>query len=193
MYEKLKANILKNTHIPEQELAKFCHLFYLKTVNKKEFLLKEGEICRFEGFVNSGLCKVYHLDEKGNEQILYFAAENWWVVDLDSFNTEQPSKLFIEALEDSELLMISKANKEMAFTEFPSIERVFRIMTQNVYTNLQRRMIDNLCKTADIRYVEFLQQYPSITKRLSNIQIAAYLGISHEFLSKIRRKLSEKK
>lgn len=193
MYEILKKNILKHTFVPEAELTAFTSLFSLKEFKKKEFLLAEGEVCRFEGFINSGMCKVYHLDEKGFEQILYFAVQDWWIVDLDSFNSGLPSKLFIETLEDGEVLLISKENKEMAFERFPTIEKLFRLMTQKVYVNLQRRMIDNLSKTADIRYCEFVERYPLIANRLSNIQIASYLGISHEFLSKIRRKIAEKK
>jgi hypothetical protein len=91
------------------------------------------------------------------------------------------------------VLVISKKNKEYAYTELPLIEKLFRVMTQKTHVSLQRRMIDNLSKTADQRYLDFIEKYPALNNRLTNLQIAAYLGVSHEFLSKIRRKISGSK
>lgn len=156
-------------------------------------MLREGDTCRFEAFVTKGLFRVYHIDQNGFEQVLYFAMEDWWITDIDSFTNQTPSQLFIEALEDSEVLLISKPDKDFAYQNIPAIERLYRIMTQKTHVALQRRMIDNLSKTADQRYVDFTMKYPALVQRLSNIQIAAYLGISHEFLSKIRKKISLKK
>ena len=156
-------------------------------------LLSAGEVCRFEGFVIKGMFRVYHIDKNAAEQILYFAIESWWITDIDSFTNERPSQLFIEAIEDSEVLLISKKDKEFAYTNLPKIEKLFRIMTQKTHVALQRRMIDNLGKTADQRYAEFIERYPQLFMRLSNLQIAAYLGISHEFLSKIRNKIAHKR
>ena len=123
---------------------------------------------------------------------MYFAIEDWWVADVDSFTNSKPSQLNIQALENSEVLLISKQNKEKLYQEIPEIEKLFRIMSQKNLVALQRRMIDNLSKTADQRYLDFLAKYPKITQRLSNIQIAAYLGVSPEFVSKIRRKITKK-
>ena len=156
-------------------------------------MLREGEVCKFEGFVVKGLFRVYHIDQNGFEQILYFAVENWWITDIDSFTTETPSRLFIEALEDSEVLIISKKDKEYAYSNMPEIEKLFRVMTQKTHVALQRRMIDNLSKTAESRYVEFTEKYPHLIQRLSNIQVAAYLGITNVFLSNIRKKIALKK
>ncbi|MBD1362270.1 Crp/Fnr family transcriptional regulator [Mucilaginibacter sp. ZT4R22] len=189
MLNLLKQNIAKHVALSDGELDEFCHLFHIKTVKKKEFLLREGEVCKFEGFVAKGLFRLYHVDQNGLEQVLYFAMENWWITDIDSFTNEKPSQLFIEALEDSEVLLISKKDKEFAYTNLPKIEKLFRVMTQKTHVALQRRMIDNLGKTADQRYLDFIGKYPELYQRLSNLQIAAYLGISHEFLSKIRKKI----
>ena len=123
---------------------------------------------------------------------MYFAIEDWWVADVDSFTNSKPSQLNIQALENSEVLLISKQNKEKLYQEIPEIEKLFRIMSQKNLVALQRRMIDNLSKTADQRYLDFLAKYPKITQRLTNIQIAAYLGVSPEFVSKIRRKITKK-
>ncbi|MEO7976846.1 Crp/Fnr family transcriptional regulator [Flavobacterium sp.] len=189
----LKQNIAKHISLAENETEEFCHLFEQKLIPKKNFLLREGEICKFEGFVTKGLFRVYHIDKNGFEQILYFAIENWWITDIDSFTTETPSQLFIEALEDSEVLVISKKDKEFAYANLPKIEKLFRVMTQKTHVALQRRMIDNLSKTAESRYIEFIEKYPQLVQRLSNIQIAAYLGITNVFLSNIRKKIAVKK
>jgi CRP-like cAMP-binding protein len=193
MKELLKENILKHISLSENETEAFVNLFEKKLIRKKEFLLREGEICKFEGFVSSGLLRVYHIDKNGFDQILYFAIENWWITDIDSFTNGTPSQLSIEALEDSEVLLISKENKEFAYENLPKIEKLFRVMTQKTHVALQRRMIDNLSKTADQRYIEFVEKYPNLAQRLSNIQVAAYLGITNVFLSNIRKKISLKK
>jgi CRP-like cAMP-binding protein len=188
----LETNISRNIALDKGEWERFIKPFCAKTVKKKAFLLQEGEVCGFEAFVNKGCFKIYHIDDKGFEQVVYFAIEGWWITDLDSFINQTPAQLFIQALEDSEVLMIGKADKEKLYEDVPKIERLFRIMTQKTHVALQRRMIDNLSKPADQRYVEFLQRYPQIARRLTNIQIAAYLGVSHEFVSKIRKKLASK-
>jgi CRP-like cAMP-binding protein len=190
MKQLLQQNIAKHISLSDSEMDSFVNLFEAQKVTKKSFLLRENDICRFEGFVTKGLFRVFHIDEKGFEQVLYFAIEDWWVTDIDSFINERPSVLYIEALEDSEVLLISKKDKELAYTSIPQIEKLFRIMTQKTHVVLQRRMIEYLGKTADQRYLDFIEKYPKIYPRLTNLQIAAYLGISHEFLSKIRKKLS---
>jgi CRP-like cAMP-binding protein len=193
MTKLLQKNIAAHISLSDTETESFCNLFQHRTIKKKSFLLREGEVCKFEGFVTKGLFRVYHIDQKGFEQILYFAIENWWITDIDSFTNETPSQLFIEALEDSEVLVISKKDKEFAYSNLPKIEKLFRVMTQKTHVALQRRMIDNLSKTAESRYIEFADKNPQLMQRLSNIQVAAYLGITNVFLSNIRKKIAVKK
>jgi CRP-like cAMP-binding protein len=193
MIKLLQKNIAAHISLSDDETEAFCNLFQHRTIEKKSFLLREGEVCKFEGFVTKGLFRVYHIDQKGFEQILYFAIENWWITDIDSFTNETPSQLFIEALEDSEVLVISKKDKEFAYSNLPKIEKLFRVMTQKTHVALQRRMIDNLSKTAESRYIEFTDKNPQLMQRLSNIQVAAYLGITNVFLSNIRKKIALKK
>lgn len=190
MMRRIQENIKSHITLSEEEVKDFCDLFEQKTVKKKSFLLKEGEVCKFEGFVVEGLFRVFHIDADGMDQVLYFATENWWITDIDSFTNAVPSQLFIEALEDSEVYVISKENKEYAYENLPLVERLFRIMTQKTHVALQRRMIDNLSKAADQRYLEFIDRYPQLAQRLTNQQIAAYLGITNVFLSKIRKKIA---
>lgn len=191
MYQLLRENIEKHIHLTDEEFAQFSAPFYLQKVQKKQMLLREGEICKFEGFVNKGCLRVYYLDEMGFEKVLYFAVEGWWITDIDSFTNQAPSILNIEALEDSEVLLITYPYKAVLYDTLPKVEKLFRIMTQKTHAALQRRMISSLSKTADKRYIEFVTKYPQLEQRLSQQQVAAYLGISHEFLSKIRKKVAK--
>lgn len=188
MHTLLAQHLQKHIDISLEEAQDFCQLFELKCIKKKEFLLSQSDICKIEAFVVGGLFKVFHTDNNGNEQILYFAAEDWWLSDLDSLFYQTPSRLSIQALENSEVLLISREKKQWAFEHIPYTERLFRIISQKGYTAMQRRMIGLLSQTAEERYWDFWERYPKIAERLSNIQMAGYLGVSHEFVSKIRRK-----
>lgn len=192
MYKLLNQQLKKYISVSEEELTAFCQFFEEKQVKKKDFLLREGEICQFEAFIVKGLFRVFHLDSEGNEHTLFFAAEDWWITDFDSFENENSSKLNIQALEESQILYISKENKEKAFLEMPFLHELFHKATKKTHIALQRRMLDTIAKTATQRYWEYLEKYPHIAGRLSNIQIASYLGVSHEFVSKIRKKVFKK-
>jgi CRP-like cAMP-binding protein len=161
-------------------------------VAKKEYLLKKGEVCRFEGFVTEGCFRLFSTDADGGEAVLYFAARDWWIADIDSFTHQAPAELSIQALEDSEVLLIDKDAKESLYLNAPKVEQLFRIMTQKTLVALQRRMIRNHTLSAEERYLHFISTYPDIASRLTNLNIASYLGITHEFVSKIRRKLAGK-
>ncbi|MDR2237379.1 MAG: Crp/Fnr family transcriptional regulator [Chryseobacterium sp.] len=192
MTESLKKHIREYIDISEEKLEKYCNAFSLRKLRKKEFLLKEGEICRHEGFILKGCFKVFRTNDHADEQILHFGIEDWWLSDMDSFINQIPSKLNIQAIEDSEILLISKEDKEKLYHELPEIERLMRLKFQLSIIALQRRIIDNLNKPSDERYQDFLRDYPQIAHRLTNIQIAAYLGVTPEFISRIRRKIVNK-
>ncbi|MFZ4930212.1 Crp/Fnr family transcriptional regulator [Chryseobacterium sp. Mn2064] len=192
MTESLKKHIRDYIEISDERLERYCNAFHLHKIKKKEFLLREGNLCEFEGFVVGGCFKVFHTHHNGVEQILYFGVENWWISDIDSFINNIPSKLNIQALEDSEILLIAKKDKEMFFREMPEIDRLMRLKFQKSIIALQRRIIDNLSKPSDERYLDFLKDYPQTAHRLTNIQIASYLGVTPEFISRIRRKIVNK-
>ncbi len=192
-YHLLKQNIAKHINFSDKEFELYAKHFYLNSFKKKEYILKQGNICSFEGFVTKGCFRVYTLDVDGNEHVLYFAVKDWWITDIDSFTNQIPSYLSIQALEDSEVLLINKEDKERLYKELPNVEKLFRVMTQKTHVSMQRRMIQNHSLTADQRYQYFLSKYPEIAQKLTNLQLASYLGISHEFLSKIRRKIMQKK
>lgn len=182
-------NITKYIDLAESEFDQLNSFYQVKEVKRNEMILSEGEICDFEGYLLEGCFKIFYQEDNIKEHILYFAIEDWWVLDIGSFVSGEPSKLNIQALEDSKMIMISKAQKEKLYLEMPKTERLFRLMNQKALEAIQLRMISMLHKTADKRYLEFRKKYPTLEQRIPQHQIAAYLGISHEFLSKIRRKL----
>ncbi|KFF13656.1 Crp/Fnr family transcriptional regulator [Flavobacterium hydatis] len=189
MFESLRKNIARHIEITDTEFEIFRGYFHPISIKKRDFLLKEGAICTFEAFVTKGCFRIYYTGESGSEQILYFAIEDWWATDIDSFMNQVPSILTIEALEDCEVLIISKKDKDNLYNQLPIVEKLFRIMNQKTLVAFQRRLISSHGQTADKRYLEFLEKYPSLEQRITQQQIAAYLGISHEFLSKIRKKM----
>lgn len=177
----------------EHEIQLFDDLLQHKTVKKKTMLLREGEICNFEAYILKGCIRTFCMDENGAEVILQFAVEDWWVSDIASFHEQTPSKLYIETLENCELLILSHEAKEELLMKVPQFERVFRLMVQRNLSVTQNRLVNTIAKPAQDRYVEFLERYPSVAQRVAQHYIAAYLGISAEFLSKIRAKMSTKR
>ncbi len=186
-YDLLKQNITKNLNLSAAELESICNYFKPKDLKKGAFILEQGEICGFEGFVVEGCFRTYIIDEKGKEYTLYFAVQDWWLMDIDSFMNRIPSDLNIRALEDSKVLIISRADKMALYNSLPVVEKLFRIMSQKALVAWQRRLIRNHCFTAKERYFHFIETYPDISSKLSAKHIASYLGISHEFLSKIKK------
>ncbi|OBQ55917.1 Crp/Fnr family transcriptional regulator [Tamlana sp. s12] len=181
-------NIEKSIQLSKPELEQLCSYFKPKVIQKKEFLLTQGSVCKFEGFVLEGCFRVFVLDNKGNENTLYFAVKDWWLMDIDSFMNQKPSDLNIQALEDSKVLLIDRKDKLALYDSVPAVEKLFRIMSQKALVAWQRRLIRNHSLTAEERYYHFIQTYPEIASKLTDRQISSYLGITHEFLSKIKKK-----
>lgn len=189
MFEQIDQYLKTCSILSESELSYFHTLLTFKKLKKKTMLLRAGDICNFEGFINIGCARVFYINEKGAEVILHFAIENWWVSDITSFSQQLPSKLYIEILEDSELLLIDFKSKEKLYKKLPQFERIFRLMIQRTYDTMMNRLISTYSKSAEDCYKEFILKYPSIPQRVPQHLIAAYLGISPEFLSKIRTRI----
>ncbi|GAA4232936.1 Crp/Fnr family transcriptional regulator [Postechiella marina] len=187
LYQALKKNIQKNIQISDKDLNHISRFFKPQHIKKKEFLLTQGSIFKYEGFVLEGCFRVFTIDKKGNENTLYFAAKDWWLMDIDSFMNQTPSHLNIQALEDSEVLLINRTEKLALYEALPIVEKLFRVMSQKALVSWQRRLIRNQCETAKSRYLHFSNTYPTIASKLTDKQIASYLGITHEFLSKIKK------
>jgi len=192
MYQAIDHFVAKYIQLTEEELAFFHSLLKHRKVRKKNFLLQEGEICDFEAFVLKGCIRSYYLDKDGIETILLFAVEEWWVSDLTSFSEQKPSNLFIETLEDCELLSIDFKNKSRLFEKLPAFERMFRLMVQRSLGVLQQRFYASISQTAEERYIQFMEKYPLVAQRVPQHQIARYIGVSPEFLSKVRSTMYKK-
>ena len=192
-YESLKDHFLKNVTFTPDELGTITANYKEKKVAKGEYVLRRGEICSFEGYVVEGCFKIFVIDAKGDEKVLYFAARDWWVMEIDSFANQTPSDLYIQAIEDSTLLVISRKDKERLYHEMPKVERLFRIMSQKAVAAWQKRLVRNHTMNAEERYHHFVTTYPKITELVTNKLIASYLGITQEFVSVIRKRRSVKK
>ena len=186
--ELILKNISRHIQLNEKEVEYFTSLLTERKIKRKEFLLKEGEINTHESFITKGCLRNYTIDEKGVEHIIVFSIEDWWTSDLYSFLTQTPATFNIDALEDTEVLQISKINLEKLFENVPSFERFFRIMFQKAFIAQQKRISDNLSLSAEERYDFFVAKYPQIEQRVPQKQVAAYLGITPEFLSMLRKK-----
>ena len=192
MFESIDKNVNKSTTFSKEELEIFHSLLEQKSFPKKTFLLQEGEVCNFEAYVVKGCVRTYYIDENGLEVILQFAIEDWWIGDLASFHDQKPSRLFIETIEECELLVFNPQTKEELLFKVPKFERVFRLMIQRNLSATQNRLFRTIAQNAEQKYLDFIQKYPTIPQRVPQHYIASYLGISPEFLSKTRKKLAGK-
>ncbi len=192
MYSQINESISRYVSFSKEELDIFNALLEYKTVPKKTIMLHEGEMCNFEAFVVKGCVRKYYIDENGFEVILQFAIENAWVGDISfSMYENKGSNIYIETLEDSEFLIFSPETKEELFEKAPRFERAFRILLQRHLAVTQNRLFNTIAKSATEKYLEFLEHYPTLPQRVAQHYIASYLGISAEFLSKIRTKLAK--
>ena len=164
----------------------------LRKIKRRQMILQEGFVCKHYSFVVEGCFRMYGVDSKGTEHNIQFAAENDWIADIGSFHSGKPSQLFIEAIEPSAILQIEKEDLYFLYTNIPKLDRIFKVIIENKYVELQNRVLQNISSTAQQRYLNFLEQYPTLSLRLPNAQIASYLGITPEFLSKIRKDLAGK-
>ena len=165
--------------------------FKPRSVKRRQFILQEGDVCRHNTFVVEGCFKMYMVDSNGKDHNLQFAIENWWIGDIGSFHSEEPSKLYIEAIENSVILQATKEDQLRLFDEYPKFNRIFRVLAENAMVSLQNRILQNISSTAEERYINFVEKYPHFFNRISNVQIASFLGVTPEFLSTIRKKITK--
>lgn len=191
-YELILQNIAKHIRLDNAESDFFTSILEHKTVKRKGFLLQQGDVCKTENFIINGCTRTYTIDENGFEHIVMFGVEDWWVGDLASFLTKTPTKYFIDTLEDTEVLQITQPKLELLYQRVPKFERFFRIIIQNAFIAQQTRIHQNLSYTAEQRYKDFINRYPTLEQRIPQKQIAAYLGITPVFLSMLRRKIAKK-
>jgi len=185
-FDPILSNLRKHIALSPAEETYFVSLLKPKRFQKKEFILKEGQVCKHINFVNSGLLRAFYLNQENKESTIMFAISDWWVTDMHCFLEEKPAMLNIQSVSESEVLQLSKIDLDHLYIEIPKFERFFRILMQNAYVREQLRVIQNLSLSAEERYHNFLAKYPQIGSQVTQKQIASYLGITPEFLSVIR-------
>jgi CRP-like cAMP-binding protein len=194
MHDILIKNLQRHIDPTKEEIDIFSSLLVSKTVKRKEFLLKEGDVAKNQFFVVSGCLRTYTIDASGKEHILMFAPEDWWCSgDLYSFLSGQPGVNNVDALEETLALQISKNNMEILYRQAPKFERFFRILFQNGFVFHQNRINTNLTQPAEGKYDLFTQTYPNLESRIPQKYIASYIGITPEFFSQMKANMSRKK
>ena len=186
------ASLEKHIRLSEEEKALICQAVREKKVKKNQFVVHEGAVQKCTNFLNKGSMRTYFIDPSGDEHIVQFAIEGWWISDLQSFISQAPATFNVQAIEDCEILELPYENLEMLYDRIPKMERYFRVITQRAFVAFQQRIVQNISMSAEERYLAFKQKYPKIELRIPQRLIASYLGISAEFLSKIKARLAQK-
>ena len=193
MFEVLFENISKKIDLTTDEQQLLQTFFIPKKLRKKQYLLQEGDVARYLAFVEKGFLRSYTVDEKGSEHIIEFAFEGWWMGDSFSMLTGEPSAYNIDALEDSELLLLTKQAEEEMMEKIPKMERFFRLLLQNHLIATNRRLVSSLSYTAEEKYNQLIHACPTIPQRVPQHMMASFLGITPETLSRLRKQIAIRK
>lgn len=182
-------NVSVHINLDEKEKEFFISLLEPLTLKRKQILLAQGQVCRHSIFVNSGCLRGYMYDRNAMEHVVSFAPQGWWIGDMYSLISQKPGIQYIEAIEETTVLRLSKDSQELLFREVPKFERFFRILIENSLVAYQQRLIDNLSLTAEERYLKLSKQLPSLINRLPLNQIASYIGVTPQYFSKMRKRM----
>lgn len=190
--ELILRNIAQHVSLTQQEQELFLSKIEIHHYKAKTILLNSGAICKHSYFVNSGILRSFNINDNIVEHVLTFACEGWWIGDMYSLLSQKPGNLFIEVLEDAEVVLLSKENQDILYREIPKLERFFRILTENSLVANQERLMDNLSLSAEERFEKFCKKYPTLIQKIAQKQIASYLGVTPEFFSKMKSKMLRK-
>jgi CRP-like cAMP-binding protein len=193
MFDLLRAHIAKRVVLTDEEFERVTTFFIPKKVRKGQYLLHAGEVCRYVAFVVKGCLRQYYIDAKGEEHVVQFAIEDWWISDMYSTLTGQPATYNIDALENSEVLLFERRALDTLGGEIPKFEKFFRLLLEGSFIAKERRIAASLSLSAEEQYLCMLDMYPKIVQRIPQNQIASYLGITPQSLSRIRKELAGKK
>jgi len=193
MIEVLFSHIQEKVALTDGEKEAIQSFFVAKKLRKRQYLLQEGDVCKNLTFIAKGLLRTYNIDEKGDEHMSVFGWEGWWLSDFNSFLSGEPAVFNIDAIEDSELLMISRTDYEALTVTVPIMDRYFRILYQNSLVTKERRLMSSITHTAEEKYVQLAESTPKIIERIPQNLIASYLGIAPETLSRIKKNLASRK
>lgn len=191
-YQHILNNVKRYVPLEEQDEKQFTAIIRSSRLKKRQFIVQPRFVCTHQTYVVQGALRGYFVTNDGVEHTLQFAIEDWFISDFNSYITQQPASLFVEALEDSIVQQIEYNDVEKLCSQNQKFEHFFRMVAQRSFAFAQRRILSNLGKTAEERYLEFQNMYPSIVQRVPLYALASYLGMTPEFLSKIRRKLAQK-
>jgi CRP-like cAMP-binding protein len=175
--------------LTEEEERILVSLISIRKLLKGQYFLQQGDICKFSGFVISGCTKTFYVDDEGQEHVLMFSVEDWWTSDMGSYITQKPTDFNVQCLEKTVLIQFSYEQQEEMLRRIPKLERFFRIIVERAFVASQKRVVRNLSLSAKDRYLFFRNEYPKIEQRIPQYLIASYLGITKEFLSKIKSQL----
>jgi len=192
MFEKLIESLSEKVALSAQDLETLKSVFIPKKVRKRQYVLNAGDVCQYITLVEKGLLRSFTVDDDGHEHVVQFASEGWWISDVGSFVSGKEALYHIEALEDSELLHLTRQSMDELLTQLPVMEKYFRLLMQNNIVALQRRVIAYMSLSAEEKYLKLMEVAPDIMNRASQQHIASYLSITPETLSRIRKKVSER-
>lgn len=192
MYEQFFKHFTAKVSLSDTEVEYVKGLLKPKKLRRKQYLLQEGDVCREIGFVEKGMLRAYSVDEGGTERIIQFALEGWLIADLYSFLTGEAATYNIDAIEDSELLLISRPAHEELLRNLPQYETYTRLSITNAYIAMQRRITSIISTTPEDRYADFMSKYPQIAQRVPQHMIASYIGLTPETLSRVRKRMAGK-
>ena len=190
MYPTLYKHLTEIIDLTEAEYAEFVSILAVKKFRKDEFIIEQGEFVDTEYYVLKGCIQAFHTSESGDRSVLQFAIEDWWISDFTAFYNGAKAQLSVVCVEDALVLGLQKKHLEELFLRVPKFERFFRIKITRGFLSLKNRILDGLDKNSKQRYLDFCKTYPNIEKRVPNYQIASYLGIKPQSLSRIRKELS---
>jgi len=193
VYEQLLKTVQQKVTLTSDEAELLKQFFTLKKVRKRQYMLNEGEVCKYNLFVAKGLLRSFGVEENGYEQVVQFAVEGWWISDLNSFFSGDVAVYNIEALEDCELLLLTRQSMDKMLEKLPKMERYFRLLMQNHIVALRQRIIASQRHSAEERYIKLIEGFPTILARVPQQYIASYLGMTPETLSRVRKQISEQK
>lgn len=191
-FSQFRLHISKRIPISDDEFSFYTSLIEVIQLKKRQFFVQAGEVFHLQAYVNQGCLSTYYTDHKAHNHVVQIGVEDWWIGDFSSFVTGKPTIYTIEALEDCELFAISAKNIELVFERIPKFERFYRLLIQNAYISFQRRVIEGMSKSAEERFLDFIQKYPALKNRVAQHHIASYLGISPEALSRIKKSMIER-
>ena len=186
--ENLKRHIAKFVAISEDDYSEILSYFKIIEAGKKKNLLTEGKICKWNFFVSKGCLRMFFVNEKGVEQTVQFALENWWISDYTSFSSQQPAEFYIQAVEKSEVLAIDYLSHEKMLNQFPRMERYFRSVHQRAHAAYQFRVKSLYQMSREELYLSFSKRYPGFVQRVPQYLLASFLGLTPEYLSEIKSK-----